>query len=95
VINATKEEAAKKRGTAKERTIDEQFPLDRADRTGPDRTGKTASGILSVKMTRTNKRFAPLRARVYLTDLFTECWSGLPTPNSNTFPTGLRHSRPT
>jgi hypothetical protein len=37
---ATKENAARTRENAKERTIDEQFPLNRAGR-----TGETASGI--------------------------------------------------
>jgi hypothetical protein len=40
VSNKTGRKAAKARGKPKERTIDEQFPLNRADG-----TGRTASGI--------------------------------------------------
>ena len=53
---AIKAAAASERGKTKERTIDEQFPLNRADG-----TGGTASGISVNKMTRPSKRFA-LRA---------------------------------
>jgi hypothetical protein len=59
VKTATREQAAKKRGRTKERTIDEQFPLNRADP-----TGKLHRVFPSGKMTGTRKRFATRKSAV-------------------------------
>ena len=74
---AVNENAATRRENAKEPTIDEQFPLDRADR-----TGETASAFPSVKMTPARKRFAA-SASLKLMDAGQACRRPIPVHPQN------------